>query len=1068
MARRTEKERMNPIQKNQPVSNDTAFIQAAIRGDMLRVNTAVAVVFSGLLVLLLAAGLAAFWAMRNLRRADAAETTSQERLASAYLAQARAMRMTAQPGRKLAALNVISNAAAIFQPAGLRTEAAACLALSELGQEGNLIPTPGMVDWTMDMNLDRFAFADTRGAITFYNSSGDRLFSLETKPAIAGIKFSPDGHYLAVRFTDKSVMVWDADSRLPLNGPPLKAEFISAFSGDSRRLIFSDATRAGEITVCDLPTFEKPTSSIKVGIQFFRLSSDLQKAAVCNGLSVDIFDVGRGANIATLSHASRALMLAWSGSGRELAVSCEDGDVYIWDLDTGRHRILSGHSERCISMGFSPDDTMLYTSSLDGSTRLWNLSLGQTIAVGEGIAHGFTADEQHMGFWRPWSGLGVWRISRSSVYSTLPCDADEGPLFALDLSASGRWCVATQNKGFRVWDLTAGKDVFISSSNVYYVCVSPDEQSLFVCSTNGLAAWPLKIDGKGDLNLQAAGAKIIPLPDGLGTRAVAVSSNGECAAVELTDRRLAVLDIAGTKPPVFLKRRIRQVNYKGPATATGNGRFAISPDGRWVATGFSFDVDDVPEVWDAITGDLAVKLDAHSSMVGFSPDGRWLGLAGTQYYSIRSVGTWRQQAEMVRDEPAITHGAMALIPGAGTVAVARNRKVVQLRDLSANVPLVDLISPVPQSVNAIHASLDGSVLVTATASDMVEVWHMDRLRTELAKMGLDWRGTPGSAVASRAIVRPSSAVLVLVWLAVFVVFVLAAGFMFVTLRRHRHAIQRFVFAEAEAANTNRQLDMAKVELMHSQKMQALGTLAAGIAHDFNNLLSVIRMSNTLVGRRAGNDPEIGEHVSDIEQAVLQGKDVVGSMLGYARDNGGGSGPVDVSSVVENVVSLLSKEFLGGITLVLELEREVPKVALGRGILEQILLNLVVNASEAMQGRGNLKMVVRMRSALPENEYVLRPRMAGRYVELSVVDSGPGIAPAAKDHIFEPFFTTKHSGSRVGTGLGLSLVYSMVQQAEAGLSVRSTPGQGAAFTLLFPAETAGPVRETHILRSDKRF
>jgi signal transduction histidine kinase len=119
----------------------------------------------------------------------------------------------------------------------------------------------------------------------------------------------------------------------------------------------------------------------------------------------------------------------------------------------------------------------------------------------------------------------------------------------------------------------------------------------------------------------------------------------------------------------------------------------------------------------------------------------------------------------------------------------------------------------------------------------------------------------------------------------------------------------------------------------------------------------------------------------------------------------------------------------------------------------------------MQGNGKLKIIARGRVSLPDGEYVLRPRLAQKFVELSVVDSGPGIAPEVKDHIFEPFFTTKRTGSKVGTGLGLSLVYSMAQQAEAGLMVKSTLGQGAAFTLLFPA-VPEPVRQTHSSQNDQ--
>ena len=280
-----------------------------------------------------------------------------------------------------------------------------------------------------------------------------------------------------------------------------------------------------------------------------------------------------------------------------------------------------------------------------------------------------------------------------------------------------------------------------------------------------------------------------------------------------------------------------------------------------------------------------------------------------------------------------------------------------------------------------------------------------------------------------------------------------------TLRRHRRAIERFVIAEAKAARRNRELDRAKVELMHSHKMQALGTLATGIAHDFNNLLSVVRMSNKLIGRQAPGDPEIQENVADIEQAVLQGKNVVRAVLGYGRTGQESDAPAEAGRVVEETVALLSREFLSGITLSSELEPNAPKVALGRGLLEQILLNLVVNASEALRGEGRLKIVLRSLPAEAFRALVLRPRAAERYLELVVTDSGPGISPEIRDRIFEPFFTTKRGGTKPGTGLGLSLVYSIAQSAGLGLGVESEQGRGTVFTVLLPV-AADPVRESH--------
>jgi two-component system cell cycle sensor histidine kinase/response regulator CckA len=162
-------------------------------------------------------------------------------------------------------------------------------------------------------------------------------------------------------------------------------------------------------------------------------------------------------------------------------------------------------------------------------------------------------------------------------------------------------------------------------------------------------------------------------------------------------------------------------------------------------------------------------------------------------------------------------------------------------------------------------------------------------------------------------------------------------------------------------------------------------------------------------------------------------------------------------VVETTVSLLSKEFLSGIRLTLELSAEAESVTTHPGLFEQILLNLVINASEAMQGRGRLTISTHLRSNARDGYLVLRPKPAPRYVALSVSDSGPGISPAIMERIFEPFFTTKRSSSTPGTGLGLSQVYSIAEQGGLGLSAESTPGAGATFSVWIPVEQNNELR-----------
>jgi signal transduction histidine kinase len=173
------------------------------------------------------------------------------------------------------------------------------------------------------------------------------------------------------------------------------------------------------------------------------------------------------------------------------------------------------------------------------------------------------------------------------------------------------------------------------------------------------------------------------------------------------------------------------------------------------------------------------------------------------------------------------------------------------------------------------------------------------------------------------------------------------------------------------------------------------------------------------------------------------------MLGYSREAPDDGSPQDVIEVVEETVALLSKEFLSGIQLTLEFDRQTPRVSVSRGRLEQILLNLLVNAAEAMEGQGKLTITVDVLTAANNGACVLRPKPADRHIHLTVADSGGGISPEILPRIFEPFFTTKVSGTNRGTGLGLSMVYTIAEQEGLGLDVETESGKGTAFRVVIP-------------------
>jgi signal transduction histidine kinase/DNA-binding beta-propeller fold protein YncE len=1046
-----------------------------MRRDLNRANTTVGIILMVVLGLAIAAVLAGIRAARSFERAEIAEASSTDRLWNSYVAQARAVRLTPEAGRREAVFNVIRNAAIIRKNAALRSEAIASLALSDIESEQPLQPIPKDVEQVeLDSSLEHYAYGGATGDVfvcsmkdgTVRQTLQAQSLGAGTRQSVRSVVFSPDGSKLAARFSGGAMVIWDLSTgqRLLTSGVAATNLLIAGISfwPDTDKISFGDADAQGQITIFDFAAKARVGTAIRVGTHPFRFRPGTTEVAIASDNHVDLLRYPDEITLQTLNTTTRIYALAWSPDGTRLAVSTEDGDICLWDVVRGTQSIFRGHSEPCVRLTFSPDGKLLASGSRDGTTRFWDVAQGQTLVVAtEGLAGVFSRDGQRVGFCKPSGGYGIWRLSSSESYDLLVCPKSEGAFLSVDLSPSGRWCIATQSKGVRIWDLkNNSRETFIPGTELQSARITPDESALYVCRHQGLERWPFQTTEAG-VKIDPTATQVIAMPAGEGARAIALSLEGNRALVELSDLRLAVLNLTTDAPPVFLPESSRQPSLRTPGSPTGAGRFAISPDGRWAVTGFGVGKEDHPMVWDAQTGKLVTTLPFGSAVVAFSPDGRLLGAAGTAAFAIWSVDGWQLLNRFDRAEAGVSHGSLAFMRDRNEIAVTRTRQFAQLRNALTNEAYADLIAPQLQSVNSIRMSLDGAVLVTASATDKLQVWHLDRLRNKLAPLHLDWRA-PQPNTPEAAGVKPdrSSPVLALL-IASLAGFCLAALFALAGLRRHREAIAGYLAAETRAAGRNREFEVAKVELMHGQKMQALGTLAAGIAHDFNNLLSVIRMSNKLIGRETKTNADIQENVADIEQAVMQGKNVVGSMLGYARTENALAGPTDISSVVEDTVSLLSREFLSGIALTLELDREAPKVKVSRGRLEQILLNLIVNASEAMQGNGKLKITSHRRSAMPTRLYALRPTAANSFVEMTVADSGSGIAPEHQLRLFEPFFTTKRAGAKAGTGLGLSLVYSIAQQDGLGLSVESQPHLGATFTIVVPvlADTT-PVRETH--------
>jgi PAS domain S-box-containing protein len=235
-------------------------------------------------------------------------------------------------------------------------------------------------------------------------------------------------------------------------------------------------------------------------------------------------------------------------------------------------------------------------------------------------------------------------------------------------------------------------------------------------------------------------------------------------------------------------------------------------------------------------------------------------------------------------------------------------------------------------------------------------------------------------------------------------------------------------------------------LRQGQKMEAVGQLAGGIAHDFNNLLTAIVGYATLLDRALAPSDELHEEVHEIIGAARRAANLTQQLLAFSRKQVLRPAVLDVNVVVRDMERILHRTIGEHIALVTALEPRLAPVRADASQLEQVIMNLVVNARDAMPGGG--------RVTIETSNVPLETELAGAFVQLAVSDTGTGMSAEVKAHLFEPFFTTKEVGK--GTGLGLATVYGIVHQSGGFIAVDSEPGQGTRFRILLPrAEAPAP-------------
>jgi PAS domain S-box-containing protein len=256
----------------------------------------------------------------------------------------------------------------------------------------------------------------------------------------------------------------------------------------------------------------------------------------------------------------------------------------------------------------------------------------------------------------------------------------------------------------------------------------------------------------------------------------------------------------------------------------------------------------------------------------------------------------------------------------------------------------------------------------------------------------------------------------------------------------------------------------QAQLLHSQKMEAIGTLAGGIAHDFNNMLTSI-FGNTdllLIGMEK-DDPRYSI-VREIADAAEKSASLTRQLLAFSRKQIIETTILDLNSVIIDMEKMLKRLIGEDIQLAVELEPDALMISADKSQIEQIVLNLVINARDAMPDGGKLK-ITTCSTLVEENMSAETEVKTGRFVQLKIEDTGCGMDAELRKNIFEPFFTTKESNK--GTGLGLAVVYGIVRQHEGWLTVESEIGSGSCFTIYLPGTASEYIHTPTLTRQPEK-
>jgi WD40 repeat protein/serine/threonine protein kinase len=689
------------------------------------------------LLITVAVGAALFaWSTdRQLQETRKAQDQTKRELYRSLVAEERANRLSRRVGRRLRSLEILAEATRLARELQLpeddflelRNETIACLALVDLCVAKTWEGCPArtfVVDF--DADLERYVRFDHQHGVASVRRVADdskvcQVRELGQFTDVPSLGLSPGGGFLCLN-GGPILKVWrvtngGAELLLQEQGHTLR------FSPDSHRL--ATVRVDGVIHVYELPSgkqLKEWQTGPSAGTLAFHPAG--RQLAIRHPGRITVFNVDTGTKLAEFRHPGEWCLdaLEWHPDGKQLAAVGDDRCIYVWEASTGKlvHR-LTGHTESGIGLTFNPAGDLIASNSWEWTLHLWDARTGRELfkTTWNGRAFRFSRNGRLLAADVTGHQVRLWEVIPAYAYRSLVREPHlgEGRYGSLAVSGKQPLLAVGMRDGVGLWELPGGRPLsFLPLVQEHGVAFEPSG-ALLTYGRTGQMRWPVEAVGPpGTLGIGPPR----PLPLTTSRGPVATSRDGRVMAS--TQFGGAQVWHADTSDPLILLGPQHDVRW-----------IAVSPNGRWVATGSHWATDVYVKVWDAGTGRRVADVPVEGgSRVGFSPDDRWLLTTGGGGCRLWQVETWR-------GGPRIGGGAFAFSPDGKILAVETGTGAVRLVDPDTGREYARLEDPDQDRAGDLTFSTDGSQLLVSTHdSPAVHVWDLRAIRAELTQRGLDW------------------------------------------------------------------------------------------------------------------------------------------------------------------------------------------------------------------------------------------------------------------------------------------------------------------------------------------